>query len=73
MTIDMPNGDAPQDRHDREVWTLTAGMADEMAGRRLTDDQLDRLAEAIQHSSIPEALDLIIYSLAGEAPDDDDE
>ena len=41
---------------------ITAEQATSWAGRDLTAEDLDRLAEAIPHSSIPDAIDTIIAS-----------
>ncbi|MFB1299594.1 hypothetical protein ACAG24_029235 [Mycobacterium sp. pW049] len=41
---------------------MTADQASSWAGRPLTADELDRLSEAIPHSSIPEAIDTIVAS-----------
>jgi hypothetical protein len=45
---------------DPPVLLISAEQIDEWAGRRLTADQLERLAEAIPNSSIPEAIDTIV-------------
>lgn len=41
---------------------ITAEQASSWAGRTLTADELDRLCEAIPHSSIPDAIDTIAAS-----------
>lgn len=41
---------------------ITAEQASSWAGRALTADEIDRLAEAIPHSSIPDAIDTITRS-----------
>ena len=41
---------------------ITAEQASSWAGRTLTADELDRLSEAIPHSSIPDAIDTIAAS-----------
>lgn len=56
----------PTDAHERAervVWRVTAANADVHAGRALTDDELDRLANAIGHSSIPDALGDVISAV----------
>jgi hypothetical protein len=42
------------------VLLISAEQIDDWAGRRLTTDQLEQLAEAIPNSSIPEAIDTIV-------------
>ena len=41
---------------------ITAEQASSWAGRTLTADEVDRLSEAIPHSSIPDAIDTIAAS-----------
>ncbi|KMO69774.1 hypothetical protein [Mycolicibacterium obuense] len=47
---------------DAPAQLITAGQASSWAGRPLTADELDRLCEAIPHSSIPEAIGTIVAS-----------
>ena len=42
------------------VILISVEQVDQWAGRRLTTDQLQQLAEAIPHSSIPEAIATIV-------------
>jgi len=41
---------------------ITRDQAEAWAGRRLSREELDRLAEALQHSSVPEAIGTIVSS-----------
>ena len=52
-------------REDLVVWRLTAAALDRIAGRRLTDSELERIGRAIGHSSIPEALEVIVDAVTG--------
>lgn len=45
---------------DAPMLLISAAQVDQWAGRRLTIDQLQELAEAIPNSSIPEAIDTIV-------------
>ena len=44
------------DYRDQTIWRVTAADLDAMAGRRLTDDELNRVGKVVGFSSIPEAL-----------------
>lgn len=46
---------------------LTRDQIECWVGRRLTDDEVDRLDDAIPHSSIPEAIGVIADSLRDRA------
>lgn len=50
------------DALDAPAQLITAEQASSWAGRPLTADELDRLCEAIPHSSIPDAIDTITAS-----------
>ncbi|SUE32668.1 Uncharacterised protein [Mycolicibacterium gilvum] len=50
------------DALDAPAELITAEQASSWAGRALTADELDRLSEAIPHSSIPDAIDTIAAS-----------
>ncbi|WP_006243430.1 hypothetical protein [Mycolicibacterium tusciae] len=50
------------DALDTPAELITAEQASSWAGRALSADEIDRLAEAIPHSSIPEAIDTITGS-----------
>jgi hypothetical protein len=41
---------------------ITREQAEQWAGSRLTDAEYERLAKAIPHSSIPDAIDTIVTS-----------
>lgn len=53
------------ERH-RPGITITRGQLEDWAGRRLTDDEVERLDECIPNSSIPEAIETIVGSFASE-------
>lgn len=54
-------GDWPAgERFDLDVWSVSAGMLDEIVGRELDDDELERVAEAIPNSTIMELLSLVL-------------
>lgn len=63
---------APGDRGE-VVYSLTRADLDAYAGRQLTEDEGDRFAEAIQWSSIPEALATIAEQFATPSPDTEGE
>jgi hypothetical protein len=51
-------------REDEIVYRRTVGDLEAQAGRTLTDDQVQRIAGAIDHSTIPDALATIIDAVA---------
>lgn len=51
------------DRTERTVYRITAADLDAVAGFELTDEQLDRFEGAIEHSSVPEAVTIILDSI----------
>lgn len=53
----------PGERYDRAVWSVSAGLLDEVLGRTLTDDELDRCYEAIPNSTILELLSLMLAGM----------
>ena len=58
-------------RDTRVVWSLSAADLDRIAGRTLTDDELDRIGRAVGHSSIPEALEVVVDAVAGSTREED--
>lgn len=61
------------DRDTEVVWQLHRGKLDEIAGRQVTDEEAERIAEALEFSSIPEALDNVVESVCGFPPDEDED
>jgi hypothetical protein len=53
----------PADPYDVPAITISRGQLDEFAGRTLTDDEVERMADAWPNSSIPEALGTIAEHL----------
>lgn len=52
------------DRADRTVWRVTAADLDALAGRALTDDELARVANAIDHSTANESIAAAVDQVA---------
>lgn len=46
---------------------------EEWAGYPLTDEQVDRLADSIPKSSIPDAINEIAFAITGGGPDEDND
>lgn len=55
------------------VWSVDRSDLDYFANRPVTDEEADRIAEAIGHSSIPEALQVVVDSIAGITDEDEEE
>lgn len=55
------------DSQPRRGITLTREQLEEWSGRRLTDDEIDRLEDAIPNSSIPQAIDAIVSEAISDA------
>jgi hypothetical protein len=55
-----PDEAEPEDRSEQTVFRLTATDIDEQAGRKVTDDELARVAKALGHSSIPDAVSDVV-------------
>lgn len=51
--------------HDRSFELISRDQAEEWAGVKLTDAELERLREAIPNSSIPDAIDTIVHEALG--------
>lgn len=51
--------------HGRPFELISRGQAEEWAGVKLTDAELERLREAIPNSSIPDAIDTIVHEALG--------
>lgn len=60
----------PGEAYDEPVFVISAGLLWERLGRELTDDEKEAVAEAIQWSSIYEALDEILAG-AGMSADEE--
>jgi hypothetical protein len=70
----------PEDRSERTVYRVTAADIDEMLGdiaeegdppgRIATDEELTRIADALDHSSIPGAIVEVLFSVCGTADED---
>jgi hypothetical protein len=58
-------------RDTQVVWSLSAADLDRIAGRTLTDDELDRIGRAVEHSSIPEALEVVVVAVTGPTREED--
>jgi hypothetical protein len=58
-------------RDTQVVWSLSAADLDRIAGRTLTDDELDRIGRAVGHSSIPAALEVVVDAIAGSTTEED--
>lgn len=49
--------------------TITRDRLEEWAGYPLTDEHVDRLADAIPRSSVPEAINEIAFAITGGRPE----
>lgn len=55
----------------RVLFSVTAEAAQDLAGRDLTDHELDRIERALPQSSINDAIEIVVFNVA--APPDDEE
>lgn len=62
-----------QARDDRTVWRVTAADLDALAGRELTEEELQRVAKAIDHSTAGEAVEAAVEQVAGLRDDENEE
>lgn len=53
------------------IFTYTREQAEIRAGRAITDDEAERIARAVEHSTVYEAIDGAIEQVCGLADDDD--
>ncbi|CAL9677537.1 hypothetical protein SUDANB95_07862 (plasmid) [Actinosynnema sp. ALI-1.44] len=65
------HGSGPDASGERSWELISKDQAEEWAGRALTDEDMDRLDDAIPHSSIPDAISTIVCSF--DLDEDDDE
>lgn len=59
-------------RDDQVLYVVTAAEVDAIAEREITDVELARIAKAIGHSSIPEALSEVVFAVCGSAESEDE-
>lgn len=52
---------------DNEVlWSVTRSMAEEMAGREITDEEAARIATGIGYSTAADAVTEVVFSVTGD-------
>jgi hypothetical protein len=59
-------------RDERTVWRLVASDIDAVAGRELTDDELDFVARALDNSTVNECVIGAVDQIPGHLDDEDD-
>ena len=59
------------DRDTHPVFTLYRGKLDEIARRAVTDEEVSRIAIALEFSSVPAAIEDVIYSVCGNEDEDE--
>ncbi len=69
----VPSADVPADDASSVLWDVQRSDVERIAGRALTDDEVERVAQAIGHSSIPDALHEVVFAAVVETDDDEDE
>ncbi len=52
-------------RADVVVWRLRAADLDRIAGRTVSHGELQRISRSIEHSCIPEAVEVIVEAVTG--------
>ena len=72
---DAPVADAVPGLGDRDtavVWAIHRGKLDEIAGRPVTDEEVSRVAIALEFSTVPDAVSDVVFAVCGSAEDDDE-
>lgn len=62
-----------QDRADWTAWRITYADLDLIAGREVTDDEAERIADCIDNSTASESIAAAVEQVCGLPDDDDDE
>lgn len=55
------------------VWAVTRSRVEELAGRRVTDEEAARIAKAIDFSTANEAVEDAVLQVCGYPPEEDDD
>lgn len=55
------------------VYAIHRATVEHLAGRPVTDDELERVSEALDHSSLPDVIGDVVFAVTGSVAGDEEE